>query len=346
MSKSTIKDVAEAAGVSPMTVSRVLNQRPDVSAKTRKRVQEVIRALGYAPNSMARSLSRGRSSTLGVVASGVEYFGPVRTLVGIEQQANELGYSLLLSLVHEAEQDDGLAFLTSLLAHQVDGIIWAVPEVGNHRDRLCQRVQEIDVPVVFLSARPRPGIASVSVDNYAGVRRLMAHLLEQGRRRIGIITGPRGWWEAEQREQAWRDALQEAGIQELDDLRVEGDWSPLSGEVGMTRLLAQAPGMDALFACNDHMALGALAVMRRAGLRAPEDIAVVGFDNIPGAAHFYPPLTSVKQGLSAIGATAVQMLKRILEARESEEVFQPEVEWVQPQLVIRESSSPVENGGG
>lgn len=338
MEKVTIKEVAEAAGVSVMTVSRVLNNRPDVSNTTRKRIQQIINQLGYAPNAMASSLRQGRSNTIGVVATGIEYFGPSRTIVGIEQEAEELGYSLLLNLLHTPEDKQDQTVLESLLARQVDGLIWAVPEIGNNREWLCKRVQEISTPVVFLSMEPRKGSMTAAVDNYLGARLATEHLLAQGNRQIGIITGPMSWWEAQQRTKGWQDAMREAGIDNLDMLWAEGNWSPASGEAALYRLLAQCPTLEAVFACNDQMALGAFQTSRRAGRQIPQDIAMVGFDDIPESAYFYPPLTTVRQDLAEVGHEALLLLDRILEARRSEEALDPQVLWIKPELVVRDSS--------
>lgn len=335
--KVTIKQVAEAAGVSTMTVSRVLNQRPDVSPETRRNVQRIIDDLGYAPSAIARSLITGRTNTLGVVSTGLEFYGPSRTLVGIEQQANELGYSLLLNLVYDPEAERGEEILEALLSHQAAGILWAVPEIGRNRQWLCRQIQELDTPVVFLNMQARPCTVTVAVDNREGGRQATEHLLAQGYRRIGIITGPLTWWEARQREEGWAEALRAAGIEDLDSLRAVGDWTPASGEAGLYRLIAQSPDLEAVFSCNDNMALGAMRAARSLGRRIPADLALVGFDDVPEAAYFHPPLTTVKQGLSEMGQLAVRQLHRELKGpRESHP--EPVVLWVTPHLVARESS--------
>lgn len=320
-----------------MTVSRVLNNRPDVSSQTRKRIQQIINELGYAPNAMASSLRQGRSNTIGVVATGIEFFGPSRTIVGIEREAEELGYSLLLNLLH-TEDGHEQAVLESLLARQVDGLIWAVPEIGNNREWLCKRVQEISTPVVFLSMEPRDGSMTAAVDNYTGGRLATEHLLAQGNRQIGIITGPMTWWEAQQRAKGWQDAMRAAGIDTLDGLWAEGNWSAASGEGGLHHLLSHTPTLEAVFACNDQMALGACQAARHAGRQVPQDIAIVGFDDIPESAYFFPPLTTVRQNLAEVGQQALLLLDRVLEARRNEEEIEPEVLWSKPELVVRQSS--------
>jgi LacI family transcriptional regulator len=339
MKKVTIREVAEVAGVSAMTVSRVLNDRPDVSDETRQRVQQIIDDLGYRPSAVARSLIQGESHTLGIVGFGLEYFGPSSTLVGIERQAAALGYSLLVSLMHslETRREVQQGILDNLLSRQVDGIIWAVPEHENNRDWLCAQVHDLATPVVFLNMAPRAETTMVAVDNYAGAQLATGHLLAGGYSRVGLITGPLTWWEAQQRQQGWRDTLEEAGLP-WQGLAVEGDWSAASGEAGMHALLDRAPDLRAVFASNDQMALGALQAARQAGRRVPADLAVVGFDDIPEAAYFCPPLTTIRQDLLKLGTHAVQLLQKVLEAQKNGDGLRPEVVWVEPELIVRDSS--------
>jgi LacI family transcriptional regulator len=343
----TIKEVAQAAGVSTQTVSRVLNDRRDVSAETRERIRGIIDEMGYSPNVLARSLIQGRSHTLGVVGYGLSYYGPSRVLTGIERRANELGYSLLLSLLREPDTNDGKEIFHNLSAHQVDGIIWAVPEIGSNRAWAAEQLNNHpgapgSVPVVFINMEPAPGLAAAAMDNREGGRLATEHLLSQGYRQIGIITGPCSWWEAQQRELGWREAMQAAGasICDPDSLKAVGDWYPASGEKGLQELLARCPGLEAVFACNDPMAAGALLAARRLGLRVPEDLAVVGFDDVPEAAFYYPSLTTIRQPLAELGGQAVDMLNDFLSdhlyGRESEP---PQTVWLHPKLVIRDSSS-------
>lgn len=338
MTRITIKDVAERAGVSTMTVSRVLNNRPDVSPQTRKHVQAVIDELGYAPNMAARGL-KGRSRTLGVVATGIEFYGPSRTLASIENRANELGLSLILSLIADPEYDTGEDTLTNLLAHQTEGILWAVPEIGDNCEWLCERIPKINTPVVFLNMEPRPNLSMSAVDNFYGGQLATNHLAEQGYQHIGIITGPLSWWEARQRLEGWKSVLVERGLDaDMDRLISYGDWTPGTGEAGLLQLLGQAPSLDAVFTSNDQMALGVLKATQEVGLRVPEDLAIVGFDNVPESAFFSPPLTTIKPGLTKMGSMTVNMLSEMIEAREIGEVIAPKHEWITPQLIVRKSS--------
>ena len=336
----TIKEVAAAAGVSAQTVSRVLNDRPDVSEETRADIQRIIAEMGYSPNILARSLIQGRSNTLGVVGYGLGYYGPSRILTGIERQANELGYSLFLHLLRQPETNTGENLFANLVMRKVDGIIWAVPEIGDERGLLLAQADRAGVPVVFINMEPRPGLSVAAMDNHTGARRAVEHLIDQGYTRIGIITGPQAWWESRQRAAGWRSALQAASRlrpAEIDRLCVAGDWYPSSGAAGLEQLLAQDPGLEAVFACNDPMALGALNAARRLGRCVPEDLAVVGYDDVPEASFYHPALTTVRQPLAEMGAEAVRMLHRALSHPEGDS-YPSEQVWLSPELVVRASS--------
>jgi LacI family transcriptional regulator len=337
---ATLRDVADLAGVSTKTVSRVVNHQNEISSATRQRVQAAIDQLDYRPNILARSLIHQRSHTLAVIAWGIDYYGPSRTVVGIEQEANELGYSLFLSLISHPT-DDHEQILDVLISRRVDGIIWAVPEVGNNRNWiLTSRFDQLP-PVVFLTMGSRPGFSVVSVDNRSGAKQAVQHLLKQGRRKIGIITGPMAWWEARERYDGWQEALEEAGMEASPALVAKSDdWSAVNGERGMLALLAQAPDIDAVFAGNDQIALGALGIAHHQGWRVPEEIAIVGFDNIPEAAFFWPSLTTIYQQLVDVGRIAVRNLHEMISARRSEgEPLRPLSTILKPELIVRASSS-------
>lgn len=339
----TIKQVAEESGVSTQTVSRVLNDRPDVAPVTRRRVQEVIEKLGYQPSHAARSLSRGLSYSLGVVAFGIEFFGPSRALSGIERQAAELGYSPLLYLVREPESNDIVHIIDDLLSRHVDGVIWAVPEIGDNRKWLGEKLQSLPVPMVFHSMDPRPELSVVCVDNHAGGRLATQHLIKQGYRHIGLITGPMEWWEARERLRGWRDALVEANLPPDEDHIVYGSWAAADGEKGLSKLLDQRPDIEAVFVSNDQMALGVMQAARKRGQRIPEDLAIAGFDNIPEAAYFWPPLTTVSQPLFEVGGASVTELQRMIKAgRQGDANIESKTIILEPELIVRESS--VANG--
>ncbi|MBO9394442.1 LacI family DNA-binding transcriptional regulator [Caldilinea sp.] len=337
----TIVDVAAHAGVSAGTVSNVLTGKRPVAEATRERVLRAVEELGYQPNLLARSLVNRSSNTIGVVTYGLEYYGPSRTLVGIERAAAELGYSLLLDLLHEPDVADVDVVLEELTARRVDGIIWAVHEVGDNRAWIDEERLRALPPIVFLTMAPRPGASIVSTDNCAGAQIATRHLLATGRRTIGIITGPLSWWEARQRLEGWRRALEEAGIESNHTLIYEGSWLAASGEAAMEALLNRQPNLDAVFACNDQMALGALRYCHAHGIRVPDELSIVGFDNIPESAFFWPALTTVRQHLLDLGRVAVEELHHRIELRlQDVEPEPPTIHLLQPELIVRESTLP------
>jgi len=340
----TLQDVAELAGVSTKTVSRVVNNQGEISAVTRQRVQAAIAQLNYRPNILARSLVNQRTNSLAVVAWGIDYYGPSRTLVGIENQSDELGYSLFLNL--QAHPDSSYLnidrILDTLVERRVDGIIWAVPEVGGNRMWIGSDRLKLLPPIVFLSMAVHSGLVSVSVDNRHGARQAVQHLLAQGHKRIGLITGPLAWWEARERYAGWQEMLREHGIEPTPSLVVEGDWSAASGARAMCALLEREPTIDAVFVCSDQMAQGALGVAHRSGRRIPQDLAIVGFDNIPESEYFWPPLTTVNQQLIEVGCVAVQNLHQIIEAQRKGEDDSVAATILTPELVIRESSATLQ----
>ncbi len=337
----TIKDVALAAGVSVQTVSRVLNNRPDVAPDTSRRIQHVIEQTGYTPNALARSLIRGRSHTLGVVAFGLDYFGPSRVLTGIERQANELGYSIFLNLLHRPETGDVDHLLNRLLARQVEGIIWAIPEIGGNRTWALEKTRDFPIPVTFVSGMSGSSpLPLAGVDNQAIGALATEHLLAGGVRNIGIITGPLSWWEAAERLRGWRETLARHQFEINDQLIVEGDWGAGSGERGLQQLMSRCPDIDAVFVSNDQMALGVLHAAHLQGRRVPQDLSIVGVDCIPESAHFWPPLTTVRQRLREAGAQAVQQLDQMIQDPLPSEQA-PKITLLQPELIVRESSRPV-----
>jgi LacI family transcriptional regulator len=331
----TIKEVAGAAGVSTQTISRVVNGRADVAPHTRQHVQQVIESLGYQPSKIARSLIQGQSHSLGIVTFGIGYYGPSHVLQGIQETAVAHGYSLMLNILPDAEIYDAKQLLREMLAYHVDGILWAAPEIGQNRDGIQQELPHLSVPIVFLSAQPRPNQMTAVIDNRAGGRLATRHLIEQGRQHIGLITGPISWWEARQRELGWREELAANGREVDESYIAYGDWSAGSGERCLRRLLEWRPEMDAVFVSNDQMALGALKAAREVGRQVPEELAVIGFDDIPEAAFFYPALTTMRQDTAALGREGVRRLLAMI--NEPETVSYEPIRLL-PELMVREST--------
>jgi DNA-binding LacI/PurR family transcriptional regulator len=337
--RPTIKQVAKAAGVSTQTVSRVINDRPDVAPETRERILMTINELGYQPSALARSLIQQRSYTLGVVTAGLKHIGPSRTLNGIASAAEGAGYSLLLKELPRFDADDVMPIFQALLSHHVDGIIWAVPEVGENRNWVSQQSIDRKIPIVFLAMEPQEAHSVVSIDNYLGGRMAVSHLLEQGYRHIGHVSGPMDWWEARQRMLAWREILTEYGLKAGEECWAEGNWSSASGAQAIQKLLEKYPEMDAIFVGNDQMALGVIQVACLKGLNIPKDLGIAAFDNIPESAFFCPALTTIQQDQYAVGKVAVeQAIKMIKSGWHGGEPIEPGSITLAPTLVVRQSS--------
>jgi LacI family transcriptional regulator len=274
-----------------------------------------------------------------VAASGIEYYGPSRTLIGIDQAANRLGFSIILNLIHKPEGGDVEQVFHNLISRQVEGIIWAVPDIGKKRLWLHKEAQRYGTPCIFTDMQGDKRFNTISMDNHTGGRQATEHLLSQGYRKIGLISGPQNWQSAQERKQGWKDALAAAGCSFGERQIAEGAWTSGSGESGFEQLVESFPDMQAVFVSNDQMAFGVYQAAWRMGKRIPEDLAVVGFDDIPESAYFCPPLTTVCQDLYEMGALAVQAFVNILEAEQNGGPAIDSQDLVlQPQLVVRQSS--------
>ncbi len=337
--RATLKDVAKAAGVSTQTVSRVVNGHPYISEKTRRLVEVAIAQTSYRPSALARSLHLNRSFTLGVVTFGLKYIGPSRTLNGIADKADELGYMLLMKKMDNLNTDRIDEVIDSLIAHHVDGIIWDVPEHDENR-AWVDSIESLPVPIVFMSMEPKRGFSVVSTDSYLGAQMATQHLLDQGCQHIGHLAGPQVWWEARLRWQGWRDTLERAGHQISDQHWEQGNWSSAGGAAAAGKLFARYPEMDGIFVANDQMALSVLREAGRRGINVPEQLAVVGFDGIPESAYFYPSLTTISQDPQLLGGRAVQSLVEMIEAQHAapDGSVNAQTVLIPPTLIVRESS--------
>jgi DNA-binding LacI/PurR family transcriptional regulator len=336
--RPTIKDVAKASGVSAQTVSRVVNNRPDVADDTRERVKKVIKDIGYQPSALARSLIRKESLTLGIVTAGLKHLGPSRTLNGITGAAEEAGYSLLLKELPNYNATDIVPIINELRSRHVDGIIWAAPEIGDNRDWVEEFPEQGNMPFVYLTMEPRDSKSIISVDNHKGGTLAVEHLIENGYTKIGHIAGPLDWWESCQRFKAWKEIVSQDSDFDVEQYWTEGNWSSRSGMQAMKALFKKAPDLDAVFVGNDQMALGALMVIRERGLRVPEDIGIVGFDNISESEFFAPPLTTIQHNHIEVGALAVEEIIRLITAVQHNRKPNYRVQTLEPALLVRKSS--------
>jgi len=332
----TIKEIAQQAGVSKQTVSRVLNNRPDVSPQTRNRILAIIKNSRYHPSKVARSLTRGRTHTIGVLSSDLRHVGPSHTLIGIDEQAYASGYTLSLNLLHEQDDEAVIeTILHNMMAQQVDGIIWTAVNKLHNYEQVIEKLTNLPIPVVVGSELKPQGLSAVHTDSCVGGTMATQHLLAEGYEKIAIVTGPLNEWSAKQRLVGWQQTVAKPD----ESLIFEGDWTAATGYRGIRDLLRQCPEMDAVFASNDQMALGVLKAAQELGLQVPQALGVVGFDDIPEAMYFSPSLTTIRQSLVENGRLLVQELDRQIQARVNGQDFVPRVLQTPPQLIIRASST-------
>lgn len=326
-----MNDVARLAEVSHQTVSRVVNQHPSVSPETRAKVLAAIESLGYQPNSVARSLASRRSTRLGLISFGTAFYGPAQMAGNLEQTARQRGYSLSLASISSLKPEELTEALQTLLRQRVDGILVIAPllEVESTRlEQLCP-----DLPLVLIDAEPSAQIPFTSIDQYGGARQAAQHLLGLGHQQIAFIGGPADWHDALERQRGWWSALREAQLQPA--AQVEGDWSAASGYQAAQNLLEQKYSFTALLVANDQMALGVLLALSEAGLEVPQQVSVVGFDNIPESAFFQPPLTTVQQDFTALAQQSLRQLLALIETPD----LAPKVQRIPAQLVVRKSTA-------
>ncbi|MEZ3158449.1 LacI family DNA-binding transcriptional regulator [Microbacterium sp. BWR-S6Y] len=312
-------DVAERAGVSAQTVSRVANGSPRVDPATRARVERAMADLGYRMHRAARALRTGQTSTIGLVVSTLATVGNSRMLQAISEAAAERDYALAVVTVGERGIRDAFARLRS---QGVDGAV-----VLNEATELARDTEPpADLHLVVVDSPPDPRFSIVQTDHAGGARAATRHLLDLGHPVVHHLAGPARSFAAAERERGWREALADAGVVPPEPVR--GDWSSASGNAAVGRL-ADA---TAIFVANDQMALGALRGLADAGRRVPEDVSLVGFDDIADAAEFRPPLTTVRQDFDVLGRRAVAALVEAIEGGA------PVAETVAAALVTRSSS--------
>jgi len=334
----TLDDVAHAVGVSSQTVSRVVNDYPHVSDDTRRRVQDAIRKLGYRPNRAARSLATRRTCMLGIVTFGIDRYGPAQMVTHVERMARTRGYGVSLSAVQALTPHEIRVAIDSLGGSAVDGLVLITPVTGlSDADMvaLCG-----SIPFVQIDTELGAKVPSVVIDQRFGSRLATQYLIDQGHHALCEISGPLNWYGAQARHQSWAKTLRRAGL--TPGLSVEGDWTAEGGFRAAHSLLDQGAAFTALVIGNDQMALGAIRALRARGLRVPEDVSVVGFDDIPEAAYFEPPLTTVCQNFAALGEQSVEYLVALIN-NPNTPVHQ---RVLHPELIERQSACPPRQVGG
>ena len=324
-----IRQVASRAGVSPMTVSRVLNGSARVLPDTRQRVLAVVSEMNYRPSGVARALATQRTRRIGVLVDSVAEHGPTSTLRAIELAAREVGYSVTsVSIRDDAHlsPEDSVAHLTD---QGVDALCVVAP-----RSSSVSAIRKINVgvPVLVVKAEPDAAFLTVSVDQQLGTHLAVDHLAALGHQDILHLAGPLDWLDARSRERAFHARAQSWGMRERPI--VVGDWTSDFG-YDFARGITRLPQYTAIFAANDEMALGVIHGLHENGIRVPQDISVVGFDDLPTSRHFLPPLTTVRQDFHALGLRAMEVLQAAIEGRQI-----PRRTKIPAELVVRASSAP------
>jgi DNA-binding LacI/PurR family transcriptional regulator len=323
-------DVAAAAGVSHQTVSRVLNGHPSVRPDTRQRVLAAIDQLGYRRNPAARALVTHQSNTLGVVVVDPRLSGPSGALLGIEAAARSRGYWVSVAGLASSLGAGMGDVISHFMDQGVDGIVVIAPSQAS-LDLAMGAAGSVPLVLVTVGEVPE-GTVTADVDQMTGIRQLVTLLRGFGHRRIGHAAGPPDHLHAQARERAWREALAEAGLE--PGPRVQADWTAASGYEAAMGFLAAGDLPTAIVAANDLVALGLLRAFHEAGVDVPGRVSVTGFDDIPGADHAIPPLTTIRQDFAALGRHCVDQLVAAIEGRPGQPTLIP------TQLIVRRSAGP------
>ncbi|MCI0709569.1 MAG: LacI family DNA-binding transcriptional regulator [Chloroflexi bacterium] len=327
----TLDDVAREAGVSYQTVSRVINNHPSVAQQTRNRVEAVIASLGYQPMRAAQNLAGKHSKTLGIVSFGFEYYGPSQMVSNIEHAARAEGYDVLIHTRQNSTQANVSEEVDYFERWQVDGVLNIAPMPETSYDDMSDRYH---VPVVQIDIELGDNSPSVVIDQQYGTEMVAEHLIKLGHCRICEISGPQNWFGAAARHRGWLNVLERHNLE--PGLSVEGNWTAQSGYLAAQELLRQDASFTAVVSGNDQMALGAMCAFREVNLRVPEDVSIVGFDDIPEAAYFHPPLTTVRQDFAQLGELGIQYLIELI--RDPDTPVKQHV--IQPQMIQRLSTAP------
>jgi DNA-binding LacI/PurR family transcriptional regulator len=325
-------DVAARAGVSHQTVSRVINGHHSVAPETRERVQRAIRELGYRPNVAARALVTGSTRTIGLVSVKIDQYGPAQTMLGLESAARAAGYSVSVSILDEATAVAVREAVDRFVAQSVDAVL-ALSTYDDAAEAL--RLLEAPVPLVAVQVGGGDDRPAVGVDQETGARLATRHLLELGHGTVHHVAGPADSQEARARIAGWRAELAAVGAPAPEPL--QGDWTPSSGHAAGRCLAARMRAgerVTAVFTANDQMALGLLAALHEEGLSVPRDVSLVGFDDLPEAPYFTPPLTTVRQDFAELGRRGVQLVLARLAGTD----LHPDP--VPPTLIVRASTGP------
>lgn len=324
-------DVAAVAGVSHQTVSRVINGHPNVREGTRLRVLAAMQQLGYRPNGAAKALATGRSQVVGVVAQASPLYGPASLLTAVELAVTDVGLAVSIASVRTLDRHSIAGAVGRLLDQRVAGLVIIAP-VAAASDALDELPEGL--PYIAIDGDRDRTEHLVTVDQVGGAVQATRHLLELGHETVWHVAGPEEWFDSVDRRHGWERTLDAAGA-EIPPV-IQADWSLAAG-VRAGRMLARMSDVTAVFAANDHLALGIMSALRRAGRRVPGDVSVVGFDDIPEAAYLDPALTTVRPDFRAAAECAVSSLLQRMAPQGTTEAARR----LEPTLIVRESTAPL-----
>lgn len=326
--KPNIYDVAKLAGVSHQTVSRVINNADYIKADTRAKVQSAMDELGYIPNAAARALVTSKTKIVGILVSDIVYHGPAGMLHAMEKEARRGGFFAISASVDPLDHNSIAQGIQHLRRLGIEGLVVITPQTDS-----VQAVERLvtDIPVVFIDSPKYSKEWSAELDNFAGARRATEHLISLGHKKIVHVSGPSGWFVSAPRVAGYEAAMKNA---KLEPKVYSGDWTAPTGyEIGRN-LDLETEKVTAIFAANDHLALGLMRALRQRGYAIPERVSVIGFDDVPEAAYYEPPLTTMRPDFAELGRVAIELMVGQIN---SGGLLQAET--LVPELVVRESTA-------
>jgi DNA-binding LacI/PurR family transcriptional regulator len=326
--KPNIYDVARLAGVSHQTVSRVINKAEYIKDDTRSKVQSAMQELGYVPNAAARALVTSKSKIVGILVSDIVYHGPAGMMHAMEKEARRGGFFAISASVDPLDSGSIAQGIEHLRRLGIEGLVVITPQSDS-----VQAVERLvtDIPVVFIDSPNNSKELSAELDNYAGAKRATEHLISLGHKNIVHVSGPAGWFDSAPRIVGYEDAMRNA---KLEPKVFAGDWTvPTGYEIGRNIEL-DSTKVTAIFAANDQLALGLMRALRQRGYAIPERISIIGFDDVPEAAYYEPPLTTMRPDFAELGRVAMEMM---LGKINSEKTLRADT--LVPELIVRESTA-------
>lgn len=326
--KPNIYDVAKLAGVSHQTVSRVINNADYIKEDTRSKVQSAMQELGYVPNAAARALVTAKSKIVGILVSDIVYHGPAGMMHAMEKEARRGGFFAISASVDPLDNDSIAQGIQHLRRLGIEGLVVITPQSDS-----VQAVERLvkDIPVVFIDSPNNSKELSAELDNYEGAKRATEHLISLGHKNIVHVAGPSGWFDSAPRVAGYEDAMRSARLQPKV---FPGDWTvPTGYEIGKNLELDKSK-VTAIFAANDQLALGLMRALRQRGYSVPDRVSVIGFDDVPEAAYYEPPLTTMRPDFAELGRVAMEMM---LGSINREETMRADT--LVPELIVRESTA-------